>query len=130
MLTTRMLPPDEWAKLAPTALESVWQILRAGIDHVIVVEDDGVIVGCWTLIPVVHCEGIWIHRDHRHRGNVARRLIHAMQDEAQAMGAQAVVTSALVPEVADLATRLGAEILPGTHFVLPVVTVPRTKETV
>jgi N-acyl-L-homoserine lactone synthetase len=120
MLMTRTLPPDEWAKLAPTALEFVWETLRAGTDHVIVVEDEGQIVGCWTLIPVLHAEGIWIHRDQQKRGNVARRLLTAMKAEAQSMGAQAVVTSSLTEEIADLAVRLGAEVLPGTHFVLPI----------
>jgi N-acyl-L-homoserine lactone synthetase len=123
MLTTRILPSAEWAKLAPTALEHVWEVLRAGTDRVIVIEEDGQVVGCWTLIPTVHVEGIWIHRNQRARGNVARRLLHAMQDEAQKMGATAVVTSSLTDEIADLAVRLGAEVLPGTHFVLPVVPV-------
>jgi N-acetylglutamate synthase-like GNAT family acetyltransferase len=121
MLTTRILPQDEWAKLAPTALEFVWETLRAGTDRVIVVEDEtGRVVGCWTLIPVVHVEGIFIHRDERNRGNVARRLLTAMKAEAAAMGAQAVVTSSLTDDIAAFAMRLGAEVLPGTHFVLPI----------
>jgi 2-keto-3-deoxy-6-phosphogluconate aldolase len=43
-----------------------------------------------------------------------------MKAEAHRMGAQAVVTSSLTDEIADLAVRLGAEVLPGTHFVLPI----------
>ncbi len=117
-MTRRELPPAEWPKLTMTALDEVWTHLRAGVDRVIVVEEGDRIVGCWTLVPVVHVEGIWIADDYRRTGNVARRLLAGVKELGGAMGAKAVITSAYTDEIAGLANRLGAAVLPGDHFVL------------
>lgn len=119
-MTSRELPIAEWPKLDGTELGSVWRVFDPDQTRVIVVEDDGQIVGCWSLFNVVHCEGIWIAPDHRKQGAVARRLLRMLTMTARSMGARAVVTSALTENVADLAKRIGANPLPGEHFVMPI----------
>lgn len=117
---TRLLPPDEWCRLSGTDLAAVWQTLRADHDRVIVVEHEGEIIGCWTLISIVHCEGIWIDPRYRNGGAVARRLLHRMPVEAREMGAKKVMTMAWTPEIAALADRIGAMRLPGEQFLVNV----------
>jgi hypothetical protein len=53
---TRLLPREEWARLAGTELETVYPVLPQG-SHVIVIEDDGRIVGCWAVYPQWHVHG-------------------------------------------------------------------------
>jgi ribosomal protein S18 acetylase RimI-like enzyme len=114
-MVTRLLPREEWARLAGTELEAVYPVLPVGA-NVVVVEDDDRIVGCWAVFPIVHVEGVWIAPEYRGNPRVARRLVGGMKNTARAMGAQAVVTGAMTPEVATLAEKLGGIELPGRHF--------------
>jgi ribosomal protein S18 acetylase RimI-like enzyme len=114
-MNTRILPREEWARLEGTELAAVYPVLPAGA-QVVVVEDDGRIVGCWALFPVVHVEGVWIDPDYRGNPRVARRLVAGMKDTARAMGARAVATAALTPEVERLAEKIGGAALPGRHY--------------
>lgn len=119
-MTTRLLPPEEWAKLDGTELEAVYPHLDREKARIVVIEDGALIVGCWALFPLVHCEGVWIHPDHRGRGVVARRLFCGMVDAARAMDARTVVTAAVDDHIAGLLEHLKATQLPGRHFVLTV----------
>lgn len=119
-MTTRLLPPADWARLAGTELETVWPHLPASA-RVIVVEDEaGAIVGCWALFSCVHVEGVWVAPEHRARTAVARRLLVGMRHEARDLGAQSVVTGALTDDVRQLITGLGGKALPGDLYVIPV----------
>jgi N-acetylglutamate synthase-like GNAT family acetyltransferase len=118
-MTTRSLPRAEWPRLAGTELEAVWPYLPAGAE-VIAVEDDGQIVGCWAVFPLVHVEGIWIAPEHRGRGSVARRLLGGMRRAARAMGARAVNTAATSAEVAAMLEKLGGVELRGRHFAVTI----------
>jgi len=120
-LTTRLLPSEEWPKLEGTEAETVWPHLTPDA-KVMVVEDDGAIVGCWLLLPTWHAECVWVHPDRRTKGSVARRLWHYMHTMARAMGLKAVVTSATDDHVRHLLVRHGAMELSGTHYVIPVRT--------
>ena len=117
MLHTRELPRDEWPRLkeAQTELASIAARLPAQ-SRILVVEDDGVIVGAWGLFSILHAEGIWIAPSHRKRAGVARRLLATMRAWVQDMGAGGVITGARNTEVSGYLMRLGAEPLPTAYF--------------
>jgi len=116
---TRLLPRDEWHRLVGTEAEAAWPVFPEGT-QVIVVEHDGVIVGCWSLLPVFHAECVWIAPDKRASGSVSRRLWQRMHALAREMGLKAFATSAMDDRIRHLLERHGASELPGRHFVVPV----------
>ena len=119
-MTTRCLPPEEWPRLAGTELEAVWPHLRpAHQATVLVVEDGEAIVGCWLLLTLAHCEGVWVAPTHRGKGSVARRLLAAMRREVQQRGFATVLTGAMTPDVERIIRGLGGHPLPGAQYVLP-----------
>jgi hypothetical protein len=122
MYQTRLLPVEEWPRLVGTELETVWPHLDPSTAVVLVVEDEsGQIVGCWSLFACLHAEGVWIAPDHRRRGVVAKRLLRGMQETARALGVTAVTTAAESSEIAALVTRhLRGQRLPGEMFVCPI----------
>ena len=119
-MTSRILPVEEWPRLAGTELEAVWPVLDPQQAHIVVVEHDGAIVGCWAVIRYVHVEGVWIAPSYRKRGRVAAHLLRGMRSVARAMGAEAVWTAAVSDEVEGLIGHLGGVRLPADHYVMPV----------
>ena len=116
-MTTRILPVDEWPKLAGTELERVWPVLSPDDARIVVVEDaNGQIVGCWAAIRYVHAEGVWIHPTHRGKSSVARRLMRGLRAAASEFGATAVMTTACTADVADLVAHFRGAKLPGDHY--------------
>lgn len=118
-MTTRILPVSEYRRLVGTELETVWPHLPAEA-QVIVVEDGPQIVGCWAVFPLVHVEGLWVHPDHRGKVSVGRRLLAQMVATAREMGAQAVNTAAVSPEVAAMIESCGGVELQGRHYALRI----------
>ena len=118
-MTSRLLPRDEWLRLEGTELERVWPYLPTGA-RVLVVEDAGVIVGCWSFFPLIHAEGLWIAPSHRASPAVGRRLLTGMRRHAAAMGARAINTAAQTDAVAAMLERAGAVELVARHFALRV----------
>ena len=59
MTTTRALPPDEWFKLEGTLLEQAWPSFDPESDIVLVVEEDGVIVGTWKVRGFIQTIEAW-----------------------------------------------------------------------
>lgn len=112
-LTTRRLPADEWPKLVGTLLESVWPSLHPTEDIVMVVESDGVIVGCTSFLQAWHMDGAWIREADRGRVSVARALRNAMQETAQQLGAKEVWMMATNDESRRLCEHVGAQ---ATHL--------------
>lgn len=119
-MTTRILPPDEWPKLAGTELEAIWPVLDRERARVIVVEHDGAIVGVWAGFPLWHAEGVYVAPAHRGRAAVARLLLSGMTALAQAEGYHSVVTASVQPAIDSLLERHGAVHLDGRHYALPV----------
>lgn len=119
-MTTRILPPDEWPKLAGTELGQAAPYFDPERATIIVVEDGSTIVGCWALLSMWHVEGVWIHPEHRKAGAVARRLMRGMTKQAKDQGARVVITAALSDEVVGLIGHLGGQLLPWAHFSIPV----------
>lgn len=118
-MTTRILPPEEWHRLAGTELETVWPLLPPTHTTVMVVEEDGAIVGCWALLTALHAEGLWIAPAFRQRPSVGRRLLRAMRQQARASGYRAVLTACIGEPIRTLLEKVGAVRLPA-HFVMPI----------
>lgn len=118
-LSTRVLPVAEYPRLAGTELENVWPHLPETA-QVLVIEDAGVIVGCWAVLTCVHVEGLWIAPSHRKQGRVARRLLSAMRSAADDHGVTSVLTAATSPEVRALIERFGGHAIAGAPFLMPV----------
>jgi len=117
-MTTRILPPDEYPRLAGTELETVWPTLPDGA-AVLVVEQDGEIVGCWAAFLLAHVEGVWVAPAHRGKTSVARRLLVGMRRTlAEQFGASGALTAAVSDDVRGILDGLGATKLPGDHYAL------------
>jgi hypothetical protein len=117
-VTTRILPPEEYPRLAGTELELVWPTLPMDA-AVVVVEDGTEIVGCWAAFTLAHVEGVWVAPAHRGKTSVARRLLGGMRRAlAEQFGATGAITGAMSDEVRGILDGLGAQKLPGDHYVL------------
>lgn len=120
-MRSRILPPVEWPRLAGTEAETIWPALNPARTRIVVVEQDGQIVGCHVLSLVLHAECLWIHPAHRGRTGVARRLWGAVLQTARCVfQAQTIATAATSDDVRRLLTHVGAIDLPGTHHVIPL----------
>lgn len=118
-MTRRLLPREEWHRLAGTELEAVTPYLPAHA-RVLVVEDGDQIVGCWAFVSLVHAEGVWTAADHRGKSTVARHLLAGMREIVRDMGAEGVITAAMNDTVRGFCAALGAIELPGTHYAMPL----------
>jgi len=119
-MIARILPPAEWPRLLGTEAETIWPRLDPENARVLVVEDEGEIVGTWTMLRVVHAECIWVAPKYRGVFGVAKRLLKGMREIATAWGAEKVITGSVSPEVTDLIVRFGGVPMPCESFVLPV----------
>lgn len=120
---TRILPPEEWYRLAGTEAATIWPALPTLKDQtqIVVVEQDGQILGCHVLTLVLHAECLWIHPDHRGKAGVARRLwSRVLRTAACVFHARTIATAATSDEVRRLLQHVGAIELPGTHHVIPL----------
>ena len=124
-MTRRLLDPAEWPRLAGTSLDTTWRLLRPGIDHVLVVEDMGQIVGCWAFLPVYHAEGVWVAESHRGHAAVGRHLWLGLREFAEMEDVSRVWTGARANDPADpiapMLLKHGAEELSAMrHFTVPM----------
>ena len=120
-MLTRVLPVAEWDRLIGTELGEVVKAHALPADaEVVVVEDSGEIVGCWSLIPYWHCEGIYVAESHRGKMAVQRRLWTGMMRLAKLHGAKALLTGCVSDRVQHLLEHAGAVRLPGETYILPV----------
>lgn len=118
-MIARELPVAEWPRLVGTEAETVWPSLNPENAAVLVVEDEGRIVGTWIGLRVVHAECISIAPSHRGSFGVAKRLLKGMREIAARWGADQVVTGSVSPHVTDLIERLGGFPVPCESFVIP-----------
>jgi ribosomal protein S18 acetylase RimI-like enzyme len=119
-MTSRILDSSEWHRLAGTEADAVWRDLPASA-CVVAVEDDGMIVGCHVLVPVLHAECLWIHPNYRKRSSVARRLWAAVKQEAMdRFGAVGFQTAAIDDQVRGLLAHVGGVQIPGDHYMVPL----------
>lgn len=119
-MITRILEPIDYHRLTGTEAEAVIARLTDAA-RVVVVEDEGQIVGCHVLQPIVHAECLWIHPAYRKKTGVGRRLWAAVQREVREhFGARAFATAALSDEVRLLLMHVKAVKLDGDHYMVPV----------
>jgi hypothetical protein len=78
-MTDRILPPEEWHRLAGTEIGPILDRFTPARTAMLVVEEEGEIVGCWALLLVAHAEGVWISPAYRGGVAVARRLWRGMR---------------------------------------------------
>lgn len=119
-MISRVLPSAEWPRLVGTELESVWPYLSPQSATVFVVEEDGLIIGCWASILIPHAEGVWIAPSHRMKAAVAKLLTQAMRAHVLRLGARTMYTSSCTAVVTRLLRHLKAVKLPGDHFIVSV----------
>lgn len=125
-MTTRVLPPDEWSRLADTELGPMLAAITPGAATVVVAEDEsGAAIGCWALVTFVHLEGMWVRPDHRGKASVLKRMWNTICDIATDRGICAVYTGAADPMVAKWITNRGGSMIPCDSFVLPLKHVGR-----
>jgi N-acetylglutamate synthase-like GNAT family acetyltransferase len=108
-MTARLLPRSEWSRLRGTQLETVVPVLRRERGRVLVVEQDGEIVGCVALYRLWHLEGLEIRQK-----SATRALLGAIK--AHTAPIPGVLSWAQNPVVGEFLERLGAEVLPGQHY--------------
>lgn len=118
-MTTRLLPRDEWDRLRGTDLGMASSQLPPNT-RVMVVEDGSEMVGCLALLPLTHCEGLYIAPAHRKRGRVLRRLLQALGREAQALSVPIVFPASTSAPMTDLIMGLGGIEIPARFFALNV----------
>lgn len=120
-MTSRILPFEEW-HLLPDSLDPILVGMRPGVSRVLVVEDQGAIVGHWLLFPVLHAECIYIAPAYRKTGGVARRLLRLLKHGARSLGFDRVWTASDSPDVTALLAhpRLGGVPVPALPVILPV----------
>jgi hypothetical protein len=120
-MTTRILPPDEWSRLAHTEAGPALAYLDPAESRIVVVEDSDRIVGCWAVLRLVHVEGLWIDPAYRKGSSVARRLFQATWRIVRAWAPRWVMTAAVTDDVkALLREHVGAVAIPGEMFVVAV----------
>lgn len=79
-MNTRVLPREEWHRLAETNNPQICGSVPPDDVRVVVVEDGGKIVGSMAVIRVTHLENIWLEKP---RAGVASALIKAAHAEAR-----------------------------------------------
>lgn len=119
-MTSRVLPYAEWPKLDEVGAETVWHLLDPEHAQILVIEDEGQIVGTLTLMSVLHTECLWIKPSHRKGYGVMKRLLDGMWAGARAQGFRALWSGSMSDTMTNILHRLGASEVPGKAFVFPV----------
>lgn len=116
---TRVLPAEEWPRLAQTGCSLVPMQSAAHRGGVVVVEQDGEPVGTCLVLTAVHADGLWVAPAHRGKSGVLRQLMRGIAEAARAFDVSAVLVSATNPDVAAAIAARG-EALPGRLVLWPV----------
>lgn len=114
MLHYRLLPPDEWAALAPIFRELGGRLPPEG-SSIAVAEDGSQIVAFLVLQFVPHAEPLWIAPDYRGKASW-RRLLGLAETQMQSNGGGAYYVFAPTPRIAQIARVAGLTALPWTVF--------------
>lgn len=120
-MTSRVLPPDEWPRLAGTPLEPLLSALIPDQTVIRVVEDaDGQIIGTVGLWSMVHLEGLWIAPEHQGKAAVIRALIDGTNATAAAHDLTLAMSGAYTPEMVSFLERLGGDRQSAAVFYVPL----------
>ena len=116
-MTSRVLDPLEHGRLDGTEIEEALPLFPGA--RVIVVEEEGVIIGHLLLAPMWHAEGFYVAPAYRGRG-VDVELVAEMHATARAMGLGTVFPAAETDGMVAYVERLGAVEIPARWFALAV----------
>lgn len=111
--TVRVLPPDEWPRLAHIGHFAA--VAPPSPDHtvILVIEKDGQILATWGAMDVVHLEGLWVDPAYRDHPALARKLLAGMEDLLREHNISTVFTIGVTLDVLAMAHRLGFQWMPG-----------------
>ncbi len=120
-LTSRVLPVNEWGKLEGMGIGKDRRYLPEDAD-VVVVERDGVVVGCCSLFGLrhIHLEGMEITPEERGNPSVGRQLLCAIRARIDELRVPSVFAGSKAGAMAEMLARLDAKPLDMTFYVLPV----------
>jgi GNAT superfamily N-acetyltransferase len=121
MMTTRILPDVEYARLADTPLAPAWPRLVGQDATIVVVEAEGRIVATGALVRLLHGEEVWVDPAYRGAGGALRPLLEGLSEAARAQGAEAVVASTVSSAVAERLEHAGGLRWPGFVYRVPVL---------
>jgi Acetyltransferase (GNAT) family len=119
-MTTRILPADEWGRLAGTDLDPMWRQFNPEFYRVIVAEDEGRVVGHCVVFTWVHLDGAWSDPAYRKSGAVWRALLRTAGEVAKEAGVEALIAGSNTDEMSGYLGRLGGTQLPASFFVVPM----------
>lgn len=120
MMTSRLLPPEEWGRLHQTEIPAMIPYVNPQTMQVIVIEQDGQIIGAWAVLIMTHLEGVWIDPAYRKNPRVASKLLAATMEHAAANTSWAM-TGAMDDYTERLLTKhLGAVPVSAQMFMVPV----------
>lgn len=105
MITTRVLPPDEYHKLGGLPISSL-QPPDPTRCQIVVVEDGTEIVGTMAVIVLPILEGVWVKEDYRKTAAFGR-LWKGMQKLLKTMDIHSVAGFVQTPEMVALAATAG-----------------------
>lgn len=80
MITARVLPGEEWWKLADIFAENGAELPERDLARIAVEEDDGKAVSFLTAQMAMHLEPLWQHPDYRGRLSF-RRLLRLAEEQ-------------------------------------------------
>jgi GNAT superfamily N-acetyltransferase len=111
----RILPPDEYYRLAFLFVANGGQLPAPPMSQIAVAEDsNGDIIGCGVLQLVAHFEPIWVSEDYRNRG-VALLLIEKINEIADNVPC-AYYSFAENERIAHICVENGMKLLPYTVY--------------
>jgi hypothetical protein len=119
-MIARVLPPEEWPRLAGTEAEHVWPVLNPENAEIRVVEEDGEIVGVWCGLRMMHAECFWIAPKYRGSYRVIKGLWNGLCETAKRWGVSRMETASMDPHVSDMIQRWGGERVTWEAFIVPI----------
>lgn len=120
-MITRILPKTEWHKLTESGLPELLRHVNATDADVVVVEENGKVIGTLGLVKLMHFEGVWIAPEKRH-GYVLGRLLHGAEQLAMERGETCALGAAMDDDerMDDLIRRRGGVPLPIKVYAMPL----------
>ena len=123
-MTSRLLPREDWDRLGGTECAALIGAPPGFPAQVLVIENDaGEIVACWSLIVRHEVEGLWVRPDCRRKVAAQRRLFRDMMSLARSQGILVLRTAATEDGIAKMIEAVGGSEYDRSlrHFVMPVV---------
>ena len=115
-----ILPPTEWGRIKAELPESPLAKLEHYADLeglVIVVEQDGVLVGHWPLLLTWHAEPLYLAPEHRKTGPALKHLLEGLFATMRVSQVASAVVIIEDPELQAAAARLGFQPVPGQLYI-------------